>query len=111
MPIAAYLCYPQLDTPSEVPHNANLILYQPRPPWERTIDRLPGHKVRLNSLSGRKPLLIQSPGPNLVINTGLVNGFDSLASGVTYVLPHRLWGSLYSSAKRNDCSPLTRHGT
>jgi hypothetical protein len=25
MPIAAYLCYPQLDTPSEVPHIANLI--------------------------------------------------------------------------------------
>jgi hypothetical protein len=25
MPISAYLCYPQLDTPSEVPHIANLI--------------------------------------------------------------------------------------
>jgi hypothetical protein len=36
--------------------------------------------------------------PNLVFDTGLVRGFlnDStrweLASGVTYVLPHRLWG-------------------
>jgi hypothetical protein len=39
--------------------------------------------------------------PNLVIDTGLVNGFTGtstrwqVASGVTYVLPHRLWGSSY----------------
>jgi hypothetical protein len=37
--------------------------------------------------------------PNLVIDTGLVNGLTGtstrwqVASGVTYVLPHRLWGS------------------
>jgi hypothetical protein len=39
--------------------------------------------------------------PNLVIDTGLVNEFTGtstrwqVASGVTYVLPHRLWGSSY----------------
>ena len=37
--------------------------------------------------------------PNLVIDTGLVNGLTGtstrwqVASGITYVLPHRLWGS------------------
>jgi hypothetical protein len=37
--------------------------------------------------------------PNLVIDTGLVNGLTDtstrwqVASGITYVLPHRLWGS------------------
>jgi hypothetical protein len=37
--------------------------------------------------------------PNLVIDTSLVNGLTGtstrwqVASGITYVLPHRLWGS------------------